>query len=202
MTRFLLGIDNIVKDEIVVFDNHYEKNGLEFSGGLTPSHFRATISVTALMSMTDKDFVVLRDWICENIELAMRKKFSEENLLEYEMEQRKREYFNSDEFKERERKYKNTREEGYVYLIGSDIGRYKIGKTYHVNDRLLQLSVKLPVRIFHVHSFKSNFYSKSERYLHDMFAKKRDVGEWFSLSDEDVNFIKSITDYSLDENFK
>jgi len=81
---------------------------------------------------------------------------------------------------------------GYVYLIQSPTGAYKIGCARDINKRLQTFEVKLPFEVGFIHAIQSPVYKKIERDLHSRFAKKRINGEWFNLSDDDVRYIKSL----------
>lgn len=80
---------------------------------------------------------------------------------------------------------------GYVYLIWSQYG-YKIGKAVNVQSRTKLFEVKLPFPIRVEHYAKFDDYTQAERTLHLHFNEKRMEGEWFSLNDEDVAFIKTL----------
>lgn len=86
---------------------------------------------------------------------------------------------------------------GFVYLIRAENGLYKIGKAKNVSTRLQPFSVHFPMKWDLVHSFRSNNYSDAEKNLHGVYAEKRDIGEWFKLSEEDVNHIMAIQDNQL-----
>jgi len=83
---------------------------------------------------------------------------------------------------------------GYIYLLFCPSnGLYKIGRSKNkVEDRYGNIAKQSPVEISLVHSYASKDYLKSEKQLHDMYSHKRQLGEWFSLSEEDVNFICSL----------
>jgi hypothetical protein len=81
---------------------------------------------------------------------------------------------------------------GYVYLIQSVTGFYKIGKTKDVENRAKMFSVKLPFEIELDHVIRCSNRHVAERVLHDRFADKRINGEWFALAPQDVAWIKSI----------
>ncbi len=91
-------------------------------------------------------------------------------------------------------KYKKPFKPGIVYLLHSENGFYKIGRTSDGSSRLSYLTEKLPINIELVHQFRSDTPTKTEKNLHDRFSEKRIKGEWFSLSDEDVSYICSIKD--------
>ena len=86
---------------------------------------------------------------------------------------------------------------GSVYLILAENGLYKIGKARNISTRMQPFSVHFPMKWEMVYSFKSNNYSQAEAVLHEKYADKRDVGEWFRLSADDVQYIKGIKDNQL-----
>ena len=81
---------------------------------------------------------------------------------------------------------------GYVYLIKSETGHYKIGRTNNPDNRMRAFGIKLPFRVHYEHLIKSKDMCALETELHQRFAQKRLDGEWFNLSDEDVAYIKSL----------
>lgn len=89
---------------------------------------------------------------------------------------------------------------GYVYLLYSLAGLYKIGKSIHPERRIRRLEVTLPFTIWAEHIFSADDYSLAERQLHRRFADKRVDGEWFSLAADDVAWIKSIQHFEADTN--
>jgi hypothetical protein len=81
----------------------------------------------------------------------------------------------------------------YVYLGQSWEKRdeYKIGISYKPHRRATQLDF----RPLHYMKAKSRSIARfTERTLHGMFASKRLHGEWFALSQADVNAICEIRD--------
>jgi hypothetical protein len=87
---------------------------------------------------------------------------------------------------------------GFVYLIWSQYG-YKIGKAVNVKSRTKLFEVKLPFPIRIEHYAKFSDYTQAERSLHLHFQDKRLEGEWFSLTDDDVAFIKTLGEPQLVE---
>lgn len=81
---------------------------------------------------------------------------------------------------------------GYVYLIQSPTGVYKIGRAKNPDNRMETFSVKLPFEVAYIHLIPCENYRHSERQLHIRYADKRINGEWFDLTPEDVAWIKSI----------
>ncbi len=92
----------------------------------------------------------------------------------------------------REEKQANTLRPGFIYLVKSSTGHYKIGRAKNPDDRRRTFEVKLPFEVELIHTISSQNYSQAERSLHKRFAGKRVNGEWFALTDEDVTYIKSI----------
>lgn len=81
-------------------------------------------------------------------------------------------------------------DDGLVYLIceNGDNQLYKIGVTRSdINTRIkkLQTGNGNPLRC--VHTFNSNRPYKLEKMLHIYFANSREEGEWFLLSEDEVN---------------
>jgi hypothetical protein len=89
--------------------------------------------------------------------------------------------------------WETKNERGGVYLIKS--GRYyKIGMSSQFNQRINQINSYLPEPVEVIHKIYTYNPSKIERYWHDRFASKRQNGEWFLLTDEDVAEFKSQTE--------
>jgi hypothetical protein len=84
---------------------------------------------------------------------------------------------------------KHTSRFGYVYLLEGD-GCHKIGRAKDPTKRTEQLAVQLPYEVNLVCAIASADYAKLEAELHNHFAEKRLNGEWFDLSQEDVNAFK------------
>jgi len=74
---------------------------------------------------------------------------------------------------------------GYIYVIQSEYG-YKIGKTTSIKNRSQLFGVKLPFDFSFVYTYFSDRFSKLEVDLHQHFKHKRLNGEWFNLSNEDL----------------
>jgi hypothetical protein len=81
---------------------------------------------------------------------------------------------------------------GYVYLLKSVSGHWKIGRSGNPNNRLKTFGIQLPFEVEFEHLIQTCDMSKSEATLHAQFASKRVNGEWFNLSPDDVAYIKSI----------
>jgi len=81
---------------------------------------------------------------------------------------------------------------GYVYLLRSDHGLYKIGRSIEPASRIRRLGVVLPFPVTTIHVLAADDCSTAERRLHMRFASQRLEGEWFRLTDDDVAWVKSI----------
>ena len=83
------------------------------------------------------------------------------------------------------------RQHGYVYLMHMETTPYyKIGKSVDPEHRIFT-SVILPMDIVLVHSIETDMMSCLEKDLHTYFAVQRIRGEWFELTDADVEYIKA-----------
>jgi allophanate hydrolase subunit 1 len=92
--------------------------------------------------------------------------------------------------------YGATGRRGYVYLIQSESGWYKIGRTINPEDRMKTFSVKLPFRVEYICLIQSEDMIALEAELHKRFEDQRFAGEWFDLTDNDVAYLKSMADES------
>ena len=75
---------------------------------------------------------------------------------------------------------------GYVYILKSEVGHYKIGRTTHPDNRQKTFSVKLPFRVEYELVIKSDDYVTLEEELHTRFDYCRLDGEWFDLTEGDI----------------
>jgi len=82
---------------------------------------------------------------------------------------------------------------GYVYVI-QDVGRtwlYKIGRT--TNPRILNMSIEQSTSTIEVIAILSASHAPElEQKLHQRYAARRTQGEWFDLTDTDIDEIRSI----------
>lgn len=88
---------------------------------------------------------------------------------------------------------------GVVYLLRADNGYHKIGRTKNLKRRLTDIGIKVPVKIELIHKIESNDIVSAERFLHDRFGAKRVNGEWFSLTEDDVAWLKNVKSIMYDE---
>jgi hypothetical protein len=81
---------------------------------------------------------------------------------------------------------------GTVYMLKSG-PHYKIGKTKDFDARLGQIKLQLPFNVEVIHKIETDDPSGIEAYWHRRFMGKRNNGEWFSLSEDDVTAFVSRT---------
>jgi hypothetical protein len=81
---------------------------------------------------------------------------------------------------------------GHVYLLAATTGDYKIGRSKNPPSRAKQIGVKMPFGVELIHVIHTDDMRKLESELHTRFAEKHVNGEWFSLSPEDVTYIKGL----------
>ena len=79
----------------------------------------------------------------------------------------------------------------YVYLMRhGNRNEYKIGKTYNPIKREGQIRLELPNAVEPIHYIETDDPSGIELYWHRRFGDKNTNGEWFILSQNDVNSFK------------
>ena len=90
---------------------------------------------------------------------------------------------------------------GCVYLIGEigNEGRYKIGSTRakDVNKRLKQLQTGNSSELYIKESFETEYPFKIEKMLHNHFKSSNLMGEWFELSESDVETFKVVCEEKM-----
>lgn len=83
---------------------------------------------------------------------------------------------------------------GYVYLVDSQIGYYKIGRSNEPVERFRKFDVMLPYDMKVIALIETKDMHKLEKELHKRFAEWRVRGEWFALNPQQVLFIKRIAE--------
>ncbi len=83
-----------------------------------------------------------------------------------------------------------SKKSNYVYLIRAGNGLTKIGISYDIQKRLNMLNTASPVELSLIFFFEPSNAVKTEKYLHIKFDKKRVKGEWFNLSDSEIEWIR------------
>lgn len=85
-----------------------------------------------------------------------------------------------------------TAKSGFVYLVQSPTGAYKIGRTVDPDNRMRTFLIKLPFEVEYVCVIPTSDMRGLESELHAKFASKRLRGEWFALAAEDIEYIKGL----------
>lgn len=81
---------------------------------------------------------------------------------------------------------------GYVYVLSSPFNYFKIGCSSKPRNRMLTFGVQLPFEVEMVAAIYSNDMYALEKELHQRFSDRRTRGEWFELTDADVEYIKGL----------
>jgi hypothetical protein len=77
---------------------------------------------------------------------------------------------------------------GYVYVVKAPNDLYKIGTATNIERRIRKLN--FPVEL--IHGIKANHSPQAEAFLQHCYGHRRVGGEWFRLTDEDLEEIKAI----------
>jgi hypothetical protein len=80
---------------------------------------------------------------------------------------------------------------GHVYIVGPLEGCFKIGCTRQLPERLAFFDF-LPVRMAVQITIPSDRHNWLEKYLHAAFAAKRVRGEWFRLTDGELDSLREV----------
>lgn len=88
---------------------------------------------------------------------------------------------------------------GYIYILkDTEIsGYYKIGKTTQPHERMKAFGVLLPFAVELIHVIQCDNANRVEAHLHQHYASKRQRGEWFNLTDEDIAELKLIHEWKV-----
>ena len=74
---------------------------------------------------------------------------------------------------------------GFCYIIRSEYG-YKIGMSKSIHSRSKTFNVKLPFQWEFREVYALERYKDMEKMLHELFESKHINGEWFDLSEKDI----------------
>ena len=115
---------------------------------------------------------------------------SEYDVREFEAAKIVKVELDSEEWMIRKLAEKKAGKPTFIYLMHNERnGYYKIGRANNVEYRERTLQGEDP-QITTIHTISST--TALEKELHHFFSEKRIRGEWFNLSQEDVDFIKSL----------
>lgn len=79
---------------------------------------------------------------------------------------------------------------GYVYILKSDKGYYKIGRSFNPMNRIKIFNVRLPMHVKYVVLIKTSDMNALEAHFHTQYSHKHEAGEWFRLNQNDINWLK------------
>ena len=82
---------------------------------------------------------------------------------------------------------------GVVYLLKAG-EHFKIGKSIKFDKRLEQIKLLLPYAVEVVHVIRAAHVSQAEAHWHRRFAALRRNGEWFLLTEAEVNEFKRVSE--------
>lgn len=113
---------------------------------------------------------------------------NEARRLIEEGKERQARFIKKQEEKQRKEDERKTKV-GTIYVITNG-ARYKIGKTTNLSQRLQGLQTSNPDPLETVLECEVQGYDIVEKLLHKKYADKRSSGEWFNLSEIDVQEIR------------
>lgn len=82
---------------------------------------------------------------------------------------------------------------GYVYLLHSESGHYKIGKSIDPRNRKTTIGTKMPHKVTLLYTAKMGRMDEAEETLHYALNTFRVNGEWFDLPPEWLGWVTSGT---------
>lgn len=88
---------------------------------------------------------------------------------------------------------------GYVYLLKAlhDNQLFKIGRAKNPKDRMRTFGIKLPFEVEFELLIQTEDMYYLEKKLHSKFKEVRLSGEWFRLSDDDVQYMRDLANEDL-----
>ncbi|AUO14754.1 GIY-YIG nuclease family protein [Priestia megaterium] len=97
-------------------------------------------------------------------------------------------------FRDRPYKLHHAQGDGLIYFIralsGDLEGLTKIGFTRDMQGRMAKIYQDLKIEMKVIHYIATSDVVTLEQTLHNIFKAKRVTGEWFNLSEEDIELIK------------
>lgn len=86
---------------------------------------------------------------------------------------------------------------GFIYIVKGDESPYKIGRAVKIQRRVWEINLTLPFEASLIHAIAVDNMVEVERFLHRKFAPVRVRGEWFALTDSDVEWLRSFSELSI-----
>lgn len=187
-------------DQGVLVNHHVDLDNPDYRSALQKA--QVALRFAALRQTLDRYMIyekasTLNEYDCEQIimmidELEGQRYFAmSDDQIKYGRQVRERRDSLAEE-KLNVQPVRSSKDAGFVYLIQSDTGYYKIGKTRNPNNRMRTFNVKLPFEVSYACLIKTDHMSALENELHRLYASKRVNGEWFRLDEDDVAYIKGM----------
>jgi hypothetical protein len=88
--------------------------------------------------------------------------------------------------------------DGYVYVAYASTGHYKIGRSVRPDERIQHFDTQMPVQVMRVHQFPADTAAEAESALHEKLSSCQVKGEWFDLSDNQVDLLKTVDRFHKD----
>lgn len=82
-------------------------------------------------------------------------------------------------------------EVGYVYILYSKSGHYKIGKSVDPFNRANTIGTQMPFPVHLIYAAKVSDADGIERFLHRIFRFSRVHGEWFTFTRDNLRWLIS-----------
>jgi hypothetical protein len=81
---------------------------------------------------------------------------------------------------------------GYIYILSTDCGLVKIGRTTELTTRISSIQSSSPLKLKLLNSFWAYDCVKIEKSLHNRFALKCIHGEWFKLNTVELEYLTTM----------
>lgn len=94
------------------------------------------------------------------------------------------------------RNYERVKTKGFVYMVLSHYGFYKVGASIRPYQRLQRIrKQKERERIYLAHLFPADDMILAESILQSRFREKNYYHDWFRLDLPEIDFFQSIAEY-------
>jgi len=149
-------------------------------------------SAKILINKLNKFYAEYSDKQIDSLEKLFNKQ-EQEAILEYNIKR-------ISEYAEKKQVKQNKSDEaGYVYFIQTYPDTVKIGLTVNIKRRLKEFEkILMPYKPVLLHSIKTNNMPVCESFFHNKFSTKRLRGEWFELSEDDIEEMKMVKEKNFE----
>lgn len=150
-----------------------------------------------VQSLDGKDL----DLYCRVLRFATEEPMDWESYLSFNLEEMRNRFKTLRKEHDKRQLSSEDKNSGYVYVIHSSLGQHKIGFTKDPHKRMASFirgfTAKMPVELTMIHTIKTDDMRRLESELHTRFQSKRNKGEWFDLTDDDLAYLKSLTEINF-----